>query len=65
MLGWLNPDIAPQHFHHEVVEITPHQPSARTVHSEPESYPHAVIGMGADTVEGFTVSDAMGKAGGE
>jgi len=43
----LNPNIAPQHFHHEVVEN------------------HAAIGMGANIVEGFTVTDAIGKADGE
>jgi hypothetical protein len=45
--------------------ITAQQPSARAIHSEPESYPHAAIGMGADILEGFTVTDAMGKAGAE
>ena len=61
----LNQEIALQHFHHDRLRITPEQPSARAIHSEPKSYPHAAIGMGADIVEGFTVTDAMGKRDGE
>jgi hypothetical protein len=63
--GWLNPNIAPQHFHHEVVENHVATAFGSRHPLGADSYPPAAIGMGADTVEGLTVSDAIGKAGGE
>jgi hypothetical protein len=65
VIPWAKPNHRSTAFSSRSGRITPQQPSARdgTIHSEPESYPHAAIGMGADIVEGFTVPDAMGKAG--
>jgi len=43
------------------LRITPKQPSARAIHSKPESHPHTASAWGAGIVEGFTFTDAIGK----
>jgi hypothetical protein len=53
--GWAKPQKARYRtFIANSLRIAQEQPSARAIHSEPESHPHAARAWGKGIVEGFT-----------